>query len=90
MAQQRDHPCGDDRNITFYKSRDGFMARRKAGWMRTAFTDPAFQHRGMGLVGRAGGVKCCVPHCAPSYNISLMADDCPADKEMVKVIKADR
>ncbi|MBK9380765.1 MAG: hypothetical protein IPN39_05515 [Chitinophagaceae bacterium] len=81
-------------NITFYKSRDGFMAREKGGLDANRIaTDPAFQRTRengaeFGRAGKAGkmlrtALRSQLQHISDGRMIARLT------REMVKVIKAD-
>ena len=81
-------------NITFYKSRDGYLAREKGGIdSKRMASDPAFQRtreNGMefGRAGKAGkllrnAVRVLVQNASDSKMVSRLT------KEMIRVIKAD-
>src|ERR1044071_8134387 len=81
-------------NITFYKSKDGFMAREKGGLDANRIAnDPAFQRTRengaeFGRAGRAGKLlRAALP--ALIQNISDGRMIARMVKEMMKVIKAD-
>lgn len=81
-------------NITFYKSKDGYLAREKGGIdAKRIATDPAFQRtreNGMefGTAGKAGkllrnAVRVLIQNASDSKMVSRLT------REMMKVIKAD-
>lgn len=82
-------------NITFYKSKDGYLAREKGGIdAKRMASDPAFQRtreNGMefGRAGKAGkllrsAVRSLLQNASDSKMVSRLT------REMMKVIKADR